>query len=70
MTTTMLYRPSDTPNPDVWGRLIEHRVFADAAVASALADGWSLHPDEVGAEPVKAEVPEAPKRRGRPPKEG
>ena len=43
-STTMLYRPAEQPNPDVWNAYVEHRAFADGDVAAALAEGWALHP--------------------------
>jgi hypothetical protein len=67
--TVMLYRPADEPNPEVWGWLVEHKVFAEADVPVALGEGWAKHPSDAL---PKDEEPasEAPKRRGRPPKEG
>lgn len=48
-------------------------VRTDEEKAQKLADGWCLHPDDVGkrapvAEPVADLVEEAPKPRGRKPK--
>lgn len=104
--TVMLYRASDTPNPQVWDWNVEHKVFDEADVSEALAGGWARHPLDV---PMADEAPNnhstvtislegaggagqgggsyqptdatlamkpgevvtfAPKRRGRPPKEG
>jgi hypothetical protein len=63
-STTMLYRPSDTPNPDVWGWKVDHQAFADADVPAALKDGWVLHPtdakpDDKAAVRGKGETPKA-----------
>lgn len=84
--TVMLYRPADEPNPVVWGWNVEHRVFGEADVDAALADGWARHPLDVNAraesrdrltveiadlnEPASDDVVVPMKRRGRPPKEG
>ena len=63
-----LYRPSDTPNPGAWDLCVEARVFDGDAIEAALADGWFKHPNDFPAEGEEA-AGEAPKRRGRPPKE-
>jgi hypothetical protein len=47
MSTTMLYRAADAPNPEVWDLKVEHRVFGDDDVKAALDQGWSLHPRDV-----------------------
>lgn len=65
-----LYRPTDKPNPAVWDLCAEGRVFQADAIAAALADGWFLHPNDFPPQPDIEPDTEAPKRRGRPPKEG
>lgn len=80
----MLYRPAEEPNPDVWGWNVEHKVFAEADVDVALADGWARHPldasnivpsdpDQIDtfkpADPEATENAGNSKRKGRPPKE-
>jgi hypothetical protein len=63
--SVMLYRPAETPNPEVWGRCIEYCIVEEDAVDAALAEGWVNHPDEL----LSAAIDDAaPKRRGRPPK--
>jgi hypothetical protein len=69
--TVMLYRSAETPNPQVWDWLVEHKVFAEADVPIALSEGWVRHPSDVSLEPqAEAEIVQLAKRRGRPPKEG
>lgn len=68
MTERWLYRPADEPNPAAWGLCVEAKVFEADAIEAALALGWAKHPDDF---PTESETAlEAPKRRGRPPKEG
>ena len=67
MSTTMLYRPAETPNPACWGLSVEHRVFPDADLTTAMADGWHRHPDHFTAE-AAPEAASEPTRKGRPPK--
>jgi len=64
VTLTMLYRPAEVPNPDVWGWKVEHRAFADDDVKAALDDGWSLHPLDV----VQPEDKPEGRGKGRTPK--
>lgn len=47
MSKTCLYRQGSEPNPDVYNRLIESRVFDDEDVAEALNSGWYGHPGDV-----------------------
>lgn len=70
--TTMLFRPADAPNPEVWDLCVEYTIVEDEHLEAHLADGWvrrplDLFPPETDADP---NAPNAPKRRGRPPKEG
>jgi hypothetical protein len=67
--TVMLYRAADEPNPQVWDWNVEHQVFDEADVSEALGAGWKRHPTEATQTPEEP-AGEAPKRRGRPPKEG
>jgi len=67
--TVMLYRQADEPNPHVWDWCVEHRVFAEAEVEGALAEGWVRHPSDVPLNDPEAEAEIVQfKRRGRPPK--
>lgn len=66
--TTMLYRSANEPNVDVWGLCVEYAIFDDELVPDALKEGWFTSP--LDAAPTKDGGEDAPKRRGRPPKEG
>lgn len=67
MSTTMLYRPAETPNEACWGLNVEHQIVPTDDVDGALADGWFRHPNDF---PAEGEVaPETtPKRKARAPK--
>lgn len=60
MSTTMLYRPGETINPEAWNLPIEILIVEDEAVEGALAEGWFTHPSEF---PKSAE-PKAAAKRG------
>lgn len=44
---TMLYRPSETPNPALWGRKLDARIVGQDEIDAALAEGWLRHPDDL-----------------------
>lgn len=62
--TTMLFRPADEPNPQVWDLPVEFGIFPSSEVESRVSEGWFRHPHD-----VTATAEPEPKRRGRPPKE-
>jgi hypothetical protein len=68
VATTMLYRASDQPNPQVWDWPVEHQVFPQEEVEAALAEGWVRHPADVPLSTAEEAAITEPKRRGRPPK--
>lgn len=54
---TMLYRASETVNPEAWNRKLDTLIVADADIAEAQSQGWLLAADLD--KPAKGSKPEA-----------